>query len=212
MWKITSDGTITRLADAPHTISLGVYNRSCVHDPATGNFIFILGTAGDQSGELWELNPDGNGTWTELDSDMKSPGDICASGPAYGAGCSGAMFAAAIPTYGVIMYLKYNFTNSAVWLYKHTAGSAVEEAGPSKDKLCVIAGPNPFKSTIRIRASGPSAIYDVRGKRVFSTGEKDFVWNTRALPAGIYLLKTSGGEKRPRRSSCSGNSGPRGLR
>jgi hypothetical protein len=119
LWKITGSGTITRLADAPHDIALGIHNRSAVADPVSGNFIFIFGTAPTQ-GQMWELNPDGNGRWTQIDSDLRSPGKICNQFFDPSAGCSGDFYGAAVSTYGVIMYWKYTGPSAGeVWIYKH---------------------------------------------------------------------------------------------
>src|SRR5215470_18044534 len=75
LWKITDAKTITALADAPVDIALGSTNRSITPDPVTGNFLLIYGNG--STAQLWELNPDGNGTWTLIDGDLTQAGKIC---------------------------------------------------------------------------------------------------------------------------------------
>jgi len=119
LWKITANKTITPLTNAPFSITLGAGNRSAIADPVSGNFIFIFGI-GPGQGQLWELNPDGAGTWTRLDASLTGAGEICEDFFDTGAGCSGDLHGAAIPTYGVIMYWQITgSTAGRVWLYKH---------------------------------------------------------------------------------------------
>lgn len=119
LWKIAADKTVTALTNAPTAINLGVNNRSVVADPISGNFIVIFGIAPGQ-GQLWELNPDGAGTWTQLDASLTGAGEICNTFWDSGAGCSGDLHGAAISTYGVIMYWKITGLSSGqVWLYRH---------------------------------------------------------------------------------------------
>lgn len=133
LWKIGPDKTITKLPDAPFDITLGVYNRSAVADPVTGNFIFIFGTAPGE-GQLWELNPDGTGSWRRLDADLTTPGKICESFYDSSAGCSGDFYGTSVPNYGVLMYWKFTGRSSGeVWLYKHAepGTSPIPPAAPS---------------------------------------------------------------------------------
>jgi hypothetical protein len=135
LWKIDQNGTITRLTDAPRPINTGIINRSAVADPGTGNFIFIFGYEAAQ-GEMWELNPDGNGTWTLIDSDLRRPGKICNSFLDSSAGCSGDFYGAAVSTYGVIMYWKYTGLSAGeVWIYKHVASKPPIAPTPPKDLI-----------------------------------------------------------------------------
>jgi hypothetical protein len=59
VWRVNSDRTITRLTDAPEGCQLGIYQGALVCDPASGKFLVL-------SGGLWELDPTGSGTWTQL--------------------------------------------------------------------------------------------------------------------------------------------------
>jgi hypothetical protein len=117
LWKIDEFGTIAKLPIAPCPIALGGYNRSFVTDPATGNFIMIGCSI---RGEMWELNPDGNGTWRLLDANLSDNGGICALNRLEPNNCSNDFYGVSNPTYGVIMYWKFlDRDNGEVWLYKH---------------------------------------------------------------------------------------------
>ncbi len=119
MYKIDDNKTITRLQDfAGGGLGLGENNHDLVAEPVTGNFINI-GGGGTAANAMYELNPDGNGTWTLVDSDLTTVGKICHTKINTGAACSSEFYGAANPTYGVIMYWKYTGTSSGeVWLYK----------------------------------------------------------------------------------------------
>ncbi len=132
LWKVAADKTITPLQDAPFNIAFGSTTRSAVADPVTGNFLFIYGYGAHQ-GQLWELDPDGPGTWTLIDADLTTPGKICNTAYASSDGCGNDFYAASVPTYGVIMYWKFTGPASGeVWLYKHSPSAAsARPAAPS---------------------------------------------------------------------------------
>ncbi|MGH7301841.1 MAG: hypothetical protein ACRELZ_01025 [Candidatus Rokuibacteriota bacterium] len=118
LWKISASGAVTQLAAAPFEISLGGGNRSFVADPVSGNFILIGGTS---AGQLYELNPDGGGTWTLIQNGLNGSNGICNVHWTAGVDCSGDFYGASNSTYGVIMYWKFTGPSSGeLWLYKHS--------------------------------------------------------------------------------------------
>lgn len=65
IYRMNSDRTTTRMPDAPRPV--GIYHgMNLVSDHTSGNFL-CLGF-----GQLWELNPDGAGTWKQLTA-MRAP-------------------------------------------------------------------------------------------------------------------------------------------
>jgi hypothetical protein len=127
MRKIDDNKAVTRLQNAP--VSLGLSGASSNHDmvaePITGNFIVI-----ESGNRMYELNPDGGGSWTLVDGNLTTAGKICA---ARINSCSNDFYGAANPTYGVIMYWKYTGPSSGeLWVYKHpSSGSPLPPLAPS---------------------------------------------------------------------------------
>ncbi len=134
-YKIDDNKVITQLQSFPvGVLNLGnTNNHDLVVDPATGNFLNIGGDVSTTAGNaLYELNPDGNGTWTLSDGDLTAPGKICNTKQQAGSPCSYQFYAAANPTYGVIMYWKYTGTSSGeVWLYKHRTPAFGSPSAPT---------------------------------------------------------------------------------
>ena len=122
-WKIDTDGTISRIDDAPiYTNAHGLTLFSA--DPSSGKYVLIRTNNADNTAipatayELWELDP------------KRSPGsqwtyrsDLSTNIPQFFTFPYSTNYTVAvpIPEYGVIMYLDYN----KVWLYKHSASSGV---------------------------------------------------------------------------------------
>jgi len=92
----------------------------------------------------------------------------------------------------------------------YPTGSIVENNEPIARKISLVAYPNPFNSTTRIRATLPEpgryklSIFNLRGEKVFSktlysniNGDiKEVVWEStlrdgKNIPAGIYFIKIS---------------------
>lgn len=63
------------------------------------------------------------------------------------------------------------------------------------EELSLAAYPNPFNATCRIQSGGPVDIFDISGRKVWSsentnTANSTFNWTPKEeLPAGIYLIK-----------------------
>jgi hypothetical protein len=134
IWKITANKTITQMPAAPFPVTFGAtYTRQALADPVTGDFIFIFGYSSTgtltTTAELWKLNPDGSGQWTQLDSNLKAAGKPCNTD--FIKPCPNDFFGTAISTYGVLLFWKYTGSTTAeVWLYKPSGSSPPPPPGP----------------------------------------------------------------------------------
>jgi hypothetical protein len=190
-YKLDAQLNLTRFKDAPLDMRMSKTLHSV--DPVSG--MCIVCTTG--GAEWWEFNPVTD-TWTPLANTQGAPqGSIAMQVP--------------IPDYGVILYVRHYVRQRDVYIYKHAAPSAVSSkpvkaAGAA---LAVTATPNPFKTTVKIAASGQRiadsnigvAIYDIKGKMVHKLSATSYQlsagisWNASGLPAGVYLLKVTAGNK-----------------
>jgi hypothetical protein len=111
LWRLSSNGTSVELTAAPAEVSVGIHYGLLVDDPVTGNFLLL------SKGHLYELNPDGAGTWTKQTGNRVPPESVGYpgnSGPAIN------LFATALPDHGAIAVVRQtNSGNGAFWLYKH---------------------------------------------------------------------------------------------
>jgi hypothetical protein len=118
-------------------------------------------------------------------------------------GTSFATVAAPVSTYGVIMFLAWNFNNSKVLLYKHDAPPVAAEGNiASRQEPALSVFPNPFNNEVQIRndKSRPLdvKIYNIAGKLVADLSASNpglVTWNADKNPAGIYLLRVKTGNK-----------------
>jgi hypothetical protein len=83
---------------------VGIQRGLLVNEPVTGNFLLL------SSGELWELNPDGAGTWTKLANPPSGVGDP---------NVPTAVITSSISDYGVVAYITQpSQTGGTFYLYK----------------------------------------------------------------------------------------------
>jgi hypothetical protein len=103
------------------------------------------------------------------------------------------------------MFVKFNGDSSAVHLYKHSAGNAVEIGALATPELNIEVSPNPVSEEARIclpaaaRGAVVMRILDVRGNIVetFSgISARGFSWRPGNLPRGVYLLQATVGQRR----------------
>jgi len=136
MYKINATGTITKLNDAPFNIRVG----STVFTPdPSGNFLVLQGDSSVNGFYEYDV---ANDTWRLLDA---QPLLSSFGGKAFD------IVGAPISNYGVTMYVKYYFTQTKVYLYKHKAGSGTlvvpDTAAPT------------IPSNVQGNSTSPSEIY-----------------------------------------------------
>lgn len=103
LWRLSSDGSVASMPNAP--IGVGMKEGNFVNDPLTGNFL-LMG-----SGQHWELNPNGAGTWTQKNAPPAGVGS-----PAAGEG----VISCAISDYGVVAYItQASSSGGTFFVYKH---------------------------------------------------------------------------------------------
>lgn len=106
LWRLKSDGSFTTMPDVPAGKSVGIQAGVLVDEPVTGNFLLL------SAGELWELNPDGAGTWVQKTS-PPSGVSIPSSGGTL------APIAVSISDYGVVAFISQpSQTGGTFYLYK----------------------------------------------------------------------------------------------
>ena len=110
IFKYDSTGKITPLKKAP--IEMGISHSSNAVDPVTGKFLIFAwnGTAW-QDLYIYDIITD---TWAKQTGDNPIVKDT---------DINTGMISTAIPEYGVIFYLKYNYGKPEVFLYRHADGT-----------------------------------------------------------------------------------------
>ena len=111
LYKIDATGTVTKLQNTPFNLRVG--NTVFTPDPISGNFVVVQWDSNTQAGGFYEYDVV-NDAWTLLDP---NPPVSAFGGPV------GDLVAAPISNHGVIMYLKYYFDQTKVFLYKHQQGT-----------------------------------------------------------------------------------------
>jgi hypothetical protein len=111
LWKMNSNGAVTVMTEAPANIGIGIHTGILVEDPVTGNFLLL------SKGFLYQLNPDGSGTWTQQTGSRAPPSGV---GVPADSGGNNFLFGAPLPDHGVVAFIRQsNSGNGAFWLYKH---------------------------------------------------------------------------------------------
>ena len=110
LWRMSSDGTVAAMPDVPSGKAVGIQRGLITEDPVTGNFLLL------SAGELWELNPGGNGVWTQQTGARVPPGGVGIPGPT----TIQATICTSIPDFGVVAYITQpSSTGGTFFLYKH---------------------------------------------------------------------------------------------
>jgi hypothetical protein len=105
LYKYSSNGAFTPLGDAP--LSVQVADSVLVQDPVSGKFL-VHG-----NGNIFYEYDLGTNTWTQRSASSVPP--LWKNNSVFDS------IAAPISNHGVVMYIKYDFGNSKVYLYKHSA-------------------------------------------------------------------------------------------
>lgn len=107
VWRMNSSRTIVELANAPSNCGVGIYAGGLCCDPVTGNFLVLSG------GNLFQLNPDGSGTWTQQTGSRVPPGAV--NNPAAGQN----IIMCELPEHGAIAVVSMNGDSGNMYLYRH---------------------------------------------------------------------------------------------
>ena len=105
VYKMDSGGSITRMGDAPVGLGVGTSESRVSVDPVSGDYIVVK-----PNRQMYAYNVV-NDQWTTLGVTFPS-----------GLSPTDGTIEASIDTYGVIMFIHYDYSNSAVYLYKHSTG------------------------------------------------------------------------------------------
>jgi hypothetical protein len=119
LYTLDAQGNFATKSAPP--IDLGVTQAVLSVDPVTGAYIVLSGTTMYQ----YDVGAD---SWMTLSTPIPSPLDALT-------GVQDGLIQTPIPALGVIAYVKYDFTSSAVMLYKHAAPPPCEN-----DRDCTAAG------------------------------------------------------------------------
>jgi len=117
VWRLNPDRSVTQLKNAPRGYGVEVSGGGAgyiVNDPVTGNFLLV-----SKDGTMWELDPTGSGTWTQLAGNAAPPSEV------YSAGRGNITWA--VPTLGVVVFagVGTSGTNPQMWLYKHAPSEPI---------------------------------------------------------------------------------------
>jgi hypothetical protein len=111
LWRLSSDGSVAAMPNVPSGKGVGMQNGLLVDEPVTGNFLLL------SAGQLWELNPSGSGTWTQLTGSRNPPSGVGIPGPGSN---PQAVICSSIADYGVIAFVTQPLqTGGTFYLYKH---------------------------------------------------------------------------------------------
>ena len=93
-----------------------------------------------------------------------------------------------------------------VYLYKHSAGTAIKTDREDGRSFRLTASPNPFRASIRFQISGAAykvtslKAYDLMGREAADLSKNlkagnEFTWKPAGLCAGIYVVKAGARDK-----------------
>ncbi len=110
LWRLNEDGSFVTMPDVPTGKAVGIQGGLLVDEPVTGHFLLL------SAGELWELDPTGDGQWSQLGGSSTPPAAVGIPGPTNPV----AVIVSSIPDYGVVMVITQPSQNGGnVYLYKH---------------------------------------------------------------------------------------------
>jgi hypothetical protein len=185
-YKMDVQGKLTRMKDAPVNLKNNVSLKSC--DPVSGKFL------------VYDMNSE---QWWEYDMTADSWAQITDMTPKFSLG-SGSLFHAPIPEYGVVAVFRLSSSAKYVYLYKHTASSAVEGTSVGgSNQINVVVTPNPFHGSTTIQIDCRFKIEDCRLKIFDLAGRKvaDFryadkiQWKAAGQSAGVYVARVNAGRR-----------------
>jgi len=110
IYRLNADQSKARMPDPPFNVGIN-HGMNLVSDHVSGNFLAF------GFGQLWELNAEGNGAWTQMTGSRAPPAAIL--DPTVG---GNALVSVDCSSYGVVLYVdaRYNRSpNCRMWVYKH---------------------------------------------------------------------------------------------
>ena len=186
LYKISASGQVTALGNPPVAIGDGDGQGRFTYDPASGKYLVLAGDG------LYEYDVVAD-SWRKTSTStppVSSGGYVTFD-----------IIVAPVASCGVTMWVKWNYNNSRVFLYKHAAGNTTADRMPLKSAPEIAVSPNPFRSSINIRlpeGANACSIHDMNGrllKQFAPDGAKSLTWNAGTAPAGVYLLRVSSGRE-----------------
>ena len=108
VYKLDSSGRITKMKNAP--VSLGIQRSLVSVDPVSGKYLVL-----SDQGRFYEYDITAD-SWRTLNLPPFWGSTFVGTGSIDG------VIEAPVTTYGVVMYVVYNYGQSKVYLYKHAAG------------------------------------------------------------------------------------------
>jgi len=149
IYKLDAQKNITRLTDAPAAVSsLRVNYNIFTADPVTGDYLVYGGEGGSGASYKYNVVTD---TWTNLNH----VAPFMETAPNANGGAVFLSVGSQISSYGVNMFVKYTGGGGAVYVYKHSSGSAVEGSAINVEaKPGLKLSPNPFRGGAMIRMDG----------------------------------------------------------
>jgi hypothetical protein len=115
IYRLNASGSFTTLRSPP--VDLGVTNSVIASDPASGKLLVLSGS------KLYQYDVAGD-SWAQLPTSVPS----ALTGLT---GVGDGLIQVAIKEHGVVMFIKYNFTGSKVYLYKHSPFTPVMPQSPT---------------------------------------------------------------------------------
>jgi hypothetical protein len=108
IWRMNADLSRTRMPDPPHHV--GIFSgMNLVSDSASGNVIAF------GFGEAWELNPSGDGKWSQMTGSRAPPAGL--TSPEGGL----SVVSCDVTTYGVVVYIdgqRSRKPRCRMWVYR----------------------------------------------------------------------------------------------
>ncbi len=106
LYKLSPNGAFSTLRTPPLSVSVG--ETVVVVDPVSGKYL---------------VHGNGNAFYEyDISTDTWAPRSNASVPPIWKGGDVANNIAAPISNYGVVMYIKYDFHNSKIYLYKHNPG------------------------------------------------------------------------------------------
>ncbi len=184
IYKLDPTGKITKLRNAP--MVLGVAATIVTVDPVSGNYL-VFGD--NRTFYEYDIASD---SWRLLTSTTPPFFDLGPDGPVFGT------IATPVSTYGVVLFVNFDFDNSKVYLYKHSASTPppADTTPPTVSVASPVPGTT-VSGTVNVSASASDNV-GVAGVQFLldgaNLGSEDLdapysiSWNTAGVPNGTHTL------------------------